>query len=293
MAETLVKVIGSTSSVVSLASGYKISGQATVYIPISKVQFDAALCADLATHITHSHITVYINGILQTASDMTNLVGSPISEQIKEHSDFQESILERHDPTGALPVTPADGAKYFSLATANGWTINRIYAWDAATSTYETIIPTVGMQVYIETDAMLYLWNGTALQTFSEGARVGAHFTGINLKAIANYTAVINGLSTDYFVPTELVFRMTAAGGAAVMNGDATILVGIGAGTGEILPLTSLVGLTVINTTFSIPIAGLVNTAITAAQTLHCRVNFADTSVGTASVELYVNGYVL
>lgn len=47
MAETLVKVVGSTSSVVSLASGYKIVGQATVYIPISKVQFDNALCADL------------------------------------------------------------------------------------------------------------------------------------------------------------------------------------------------------------------------------------------------------
>lgn len=292
MSETLVKVTGSTSSVVSLASGYKISGQSTVYIPISKVQFDSALCTDLATHITHGHITVSINGVAQTANDMTNLVGSPISEEIKEHSDFQESVSEFHDPTGALPVAPTDGLRFWSTASANGWLINRIYIWNASTSSYEDIVPTAGMQVYVESTSMLYLWNGSALQTFAEGARVGAHFTGIDLKAIANYTAAINGLSTDFFVPTELVFRMTAAAGAA-MNSNATITVGSTVGGTQILPLTSLVGLTTINNTFSIPIAGLIAVVLTAAQTLHCSVTFADTSAGTASVELFVNGYVL
>ncbi len=293
MAETLVKVIGNTTSKVSLASGYLVNGQATVYIPISKVQFDTALCTDLATHITHAHIRVYINGVLQTAEDMVNLVGSPISEEIKENSDFQESLTAFHDPTAALPVTPADGARYFSTATANGWTINRIYVWDAATSSYEDIIPTVGMQVYVASTAMLYLWNGTALLSFSEGTRIRSHITGMNLKAIANYSAAVNGLSTDFFVPTNLVFRLTAAGGAALMNGDATICVGTAAAGTQILPLTSLVGLTAVNTTFSVPVAGLVDVAIAANATLHARVNFADTSVGTATCELWIEGYVL
>jgi len=290
MAETLVKVTGSTSSVVSLASGYRISGQSTVYIPISKVQFDAALCADLATHITHGHITVAINGVAQTASDMTNLVGSPIPSETKEHTDYQESILSRFDNSAALPVSPSDGDRRWALSTALGWTANRIYVYSAATTSWEEVVPTIGTQIYVENELMLYLWNGTSLNSFAESTQIRCRITAIDLKALAAYTGVINGISTDRFVPTNLIFRVTAVGGAA-LNGNCSVTCGIGVGTTEILPITQLTGLIGLNTSFSIPIAGLVNTAILANATLHCSVTTADTSAGTGTGELWIFGY--
>jgi hypothetical protein len=290
MAETLIRIIGSTQSVVSLSSGYKVAGQATIYIPISKVQFDAALCADLAAHITHGHITVTINGVAQTATDMSNLVGSPISEEIKEHSDFQESVSEFHDPTGALPVAPTDGLRFWSTATANGWTINRIYVWSAATSSYEDVVPTAGMQVYVESAAMLYLWNGTSLNSFVESTQIRCRITAIDLKALAAYTGITNGISTDRFIPTNLIFRVTAVGGAA-LTGDTFVSVGTSAGGTQILPITQLTGLIGLNTSFSVPIAGLVNVAILANSVLHCSITTADTSAGTGTAELWITGF--
>jgi hypothetical protein len=289
MAETLVKVTGSTNSVVSLASGYRIAGQATIYIPISKVQFDEALCADLATHITHSHITVYISGVLQTANDMNNLVGSPISQQIKEHDDYQQSVLTRHNPA-ALPVSPSDGDRHFSLATANGWTINRIYQYIESTTSWEEIVLTAGAELYVEADSMLYLWNGTSLNSFAESTQIKCRITGINMKAVAAYTGVTTGISTDFFIPTHLTFRLTAAAGAA-LNGDAIVTVGTSVGGTQILGVTTLPGLTVINTTYSIPITGALAVAIAANATLHCSTTGADSSGGTATAELWITGY--
>jgi hypothetical protein len=292
MSETLVKIVNSTTSKVSLSSGYLLTAQATIYVPISKFQFDAALCTDLASHITHNHVVAYVNGIQQTADDIATMVSRYTTEEVREHSDFQESVLSRFDPTAALPTTPVDGARYWSKATANGWTINRIYEWMAGTSTWEDTIPTAGTEVYVEADAMLYLWNGSALVTFAAGTRVRAHLTAIDLKALAAYTGAVNGLSTDYFVPTNLTFRVTAAGGAA-LNGNAQVTVGTSAGGTQILPATPLTGLSTIRTTFSIPIAGLVNVAIAGNSTLHCSVTFADTSAGTGTAELYIEGLIV
>lgn len=292
MAETLVKVVGVTTSKVSLSSGYLVNGQATIYIPISKFQFDDALCTDLAYHVTHSHVRVYVNGILQSADDIDTMVGRYTNEAVHEHTDFQESVLMRHDPTAALPVTPADGARYWSLATARGWIINRIYVYQAATTSWVDVVPTAGMEVYIEADSMLYLWNGSALVSFAEGTRIRCRITGIDMKAIAAYTGITNGISTDAFVPTTLVFRLTAAAGA-VLNGDATVTVGTSAGGTQILVATTLPGLTLINTTFSIPVAGPIAAAIAANATLHCSVTGADTSAGTATAELWIEGIAL
>jgi hypothetical protein len=291
MAETLVKVIGSTASKVSLSSGYLVNGFTTIYIPMSKLQFDEALCDDLAYHITHSHITVYVNGVLQTADDIETLTSRYTDEAVHEHTDFQESLTARHDPTAALPVSPADGARYWALATARGWTINRIYVYQEESAEYEEIIPTAGTQVYIDADSMLYIWNGTALSTIAEGTRIRARFTGINVKTTAAYTAVINGISTDSFVPTNLVGRLTAVAGG--LNGNLQITVGTSVGGTQILPATPLTGLTAINNTFSIPVSGLVAAAILANATLHTSTTFADTGAGTGTLELWVEGVSL
>jgi hypothetical protein len=290
MAETLIKIVGVTTSKVSLASGTIVNGQATIYLPISKVQFDTALCADLATHITHNHIRVYINGVLQTANDMNNLVGSPISLETKEHTDFQESVLSRFDNTAALPASPSDGDRRYALVTAQGWTANRIYVYSASAASWEEVVPTIGTQIYVENELMLYIWNGTSLNSFAESTQIRCRITAINLKALAAYTGTINGISTDRFIPTNLIFRVTAVGGAA-LTGNCSVTVGIGAGTTEILPIAQLTGLIGLNTSFSIPIAGLVNTAILANAVLHCSVTTADTSAGTGTAELWISGF--
>ncbi len=195
-------------------------------------------------------------------------------------------------PAAHAGASPAGGDRHFCTTTARGWTANRIYEYLEDTATWEEIILTAGAEVYVAADSMLYLWNGTTLQTITEGTQVLAHFTGVDLKAIANYTAAINGLSTDRFVPTNLIFRLTAAAGA-VMNGDATISIGSTVAGTQILPATPLVGLTLINTTFSIPITGAIAVAIASNATLHARVTFADTSGGTATTEIFVLGAVL
>jgi hypothetical protein len=290
MAETLVKIVGATTSKCSLASGYLVNGQATIYIPISKVQFDTALCTDLATHITHGHIRVYIDGVLQTANDMDNLVGRPMDEAPKEHTDFQESVLSRFDNTAALPASPADGARYWALVTANGWTINRIYEWQAGEAAWADVIPTTGTQVYVEADSMLYLWNGSALVSFAEGTQIKCRITGINMKAVAAYTGVTTGISTDFFIPTHLTFRLTAAAGAP-LNGDAIVTIGSSLGGTQILGPTVLPGLTVINTTYSIPITGALAVALAANSTIHCNTTGADSSGGTATAEIWITGF--
>jgi hypothetical protein len=291
MAETLVKVIGASASKVSLSSGYLVDGFSTIYIPISKLQFDEALCDDLAYHVTHSHVTVYVNGVLQTADDIETLVARYTSEAVHEHTDFQESLAARHDPTAALPTTPADGARYWSLATARGWTINRIYVYQAESTSYEEVIPTAGTQVYVEADTMLYIWNGTTLDTIAEGTRIRAKFTGIDVKALAAYTAVVNGISTDRFVPTNIIVRLTAVG--APLNGNTQITIGTTAGGTQLLPATTLTGLTTLNHTFSIPITGLIAAAILANATLHTSVTSADTGAGTGTAELWIEGVSL
>lgn len=292
MAETLVKIVGATTSKCSLASGYLVNGQATIYIPISKVQFDTALCTDLATHITHGHIRVYVDGILQSADDMDNLVGRPMDEAPKEHTDWQESVLSRFDNTAATPASPADGARYWALVTANGWTANRIYEWQAGNDAWADVVPTAGLEVYVIADAMLYLWNGTTLQTVAEGTRVRARIASIDLKALAAYTGVINGLSTDQFIPTNLLFRVTAVGGAA-LNGNCRCTVGTSVGGTQILTATELTNLIALNSTYSIPITGLIAAPILCNATLHASVTFADTSAGTGTAELFIEGYVL
>lgn len=246
----------------------------------------------LATHITHGHINVWINGVAQTSNDMLNLVGSPIPSETKEHTDYQESILSRFDNSAALPASPSDGDRRWALSTALGWTANRIYVYSAATTSWEEIVPTIGTQIYVENELMLYLWNGTTLNSFSESTQIRCRIGSINLKALAAYTGVINGISTDQFIPTNLLFRVTAVGGAA-LNGNCQVTVGTGAGGTQILIATELTNLIALNSTFAIPIAGLIAAPILANATLHCSTVFADTSAGTGTAELWIEGYSL
>lgn len=288
MAETLIKVVNASGSKVSLSSGYLFEKFDTKYIPISKLQFDEKLLADLSSQITAGHLTAYIGGISQSADDVETLVAGWTAEAVHQHTDYQESITKQHDPTAALPTTPSDGDRYWSLATANGWTINKIYVYDTSTTEYTAVTPTKGTQFYDEYTNMIYVWNGTALNSITEATRIQAKFTAVNVKTTAAYTATLNGLSTDGFVPKSLVCRLSAVAGG--LNGNLEITLGTSVGGTQLLSATTLTGLTTVNNTFTIDITGLIAAAIAANATLHLSTTSADTGAGTGTLEAWVEG---
>lgn len=72
--------------------------------------------------------------------------------------DWQESVLDRYDPTSGLP-TATLGVRYISTATANGWTLDYIYEGNG--STFDEIIPDEGTATWVEDEDMNYLYDGT------------------------------------------------------------------------------------------------------------------------------------
>lgn len=74
-------------------------------------------------------------------------------------ADWQDSVLDRYDPTGGLPGGPATGARYISTATANGWTDKYIYEYNG--STWDEIVPNEGFATWVEDEDKWYFYNGT------------------------------------------------------------------------------------------------------------------------------------
>ena len=71
--------------------------------------------------------------------------------------DWQESVIDRFDPTSALPTTPSAGDRYISTATANGWTADYIYEYNGAT--WDETAPSEGMATWVEDEDVLYVFN--------------------------------------------------------------------------------------------------------------------------------------
>lgn len=71
-------------------------------------------------------------------------------------AEWQDSVIDRFDPTSATPVGPSTGDRYLSTATANGWTVNYIYEWNG--SSWDETIPTTGTYLSVddETDGIYY-----------------------------------------------------------------------------------------------------------------------------------------
>lgn len=75
--------------------------------------------------------------------------------------EWQNSVLDRFDPTGGLPGSPTVGDRYLATATANGFVENNIYEWDGAQ--WVETVPTVGTFISADDEPnTLYLFNGTS-----------------------------------------------------------------------------------------------------------------------------------
>jgi hypothetical protein len=64
-----------------------------------------------------------------------------------------------YDPTTAHPASPALWDTYISSATANGWTVDKIYCWNG--TTWTEIEPVEGMLVWINDEDTFYKYDGS------------------------------------------------------------------------------------------------------------------------------------
>ncbi len=78
--------------------------------------------------------------------------------------DWQDSVLDRYDPTSGLPGTPSTGDRYIATATANGWAVNRIYEYNGAS--WDESIPNEGAALRVEDEDTQYVYNGASWVTF-------------------------------------------------------------------------------------------------------------------------------
>lgn len=113
--------------------------------------------------------------------------------------DWQESVIDRYDPTSATPASPSTGDRYISTATGNGWTDKYVYEWDG--SAWDETIPTEGYATWVEDEDVQYVYNGTTWATFGsttthnntsglQGGTSGEyyHLTAAEYAALASYS---------------------------------------------------------------------------------------------------------
>ncbi|MEM3062318.1 MAG: hypothetical protein QW303_02045 [Nitrososphaerota archaeon] len=71
-------------------------------------------------------------------------------------------IINFFDPTPGLPVNPANGDRYISLATANGWVLNNIEYFDEKLGIWKNIEPIPSALVYLTAINEARIFNPTA-----------------------------------------------------------------------------------------------------------------------------------
>jgi len=67
-------------------------------------------------------------------------------------------VEDSYDPTSGLPSDPSDGDRYISEATANGWTQDYVYEWDAASEEWIEFEPEEGWMVWLLFDMVFWFF---------------------------------------------------------------------------------------------------------------------------------------
>lgn len=132
----------------------------------------------------------------------TDAANKAYVDQLIQGLDWQESVLDRYDPTGGLP-TGVTGARYIATATANGWTNKYIYEWDG--DSWVETIPNEGYCCTVEDENTAYYYNATSWVVMSSI---------FNHNDLAN---IYGGASNDYY-------HLTSADKTDLTDGGATTL---------------------------------------------------------------------
>ena len=103
-----------------------------------------------------------VSGVTPTSTP--HLATKGYVDSVSQGIDWQDSVLDRYDPSGGLPGTPSIGDRYLATATANGWTENNIYEYNG--STWDETVVSEGMAVWVEDEDKLYVYNGSSWVKF-------------------------------------------------------------------------------------------------------------------------------
>jgi len=98
--------------------------------------------------------------LIDAPTATTDVVNKAYVDSLVSGADWQSSVLDRYDPTTALPAGPTTGDRYISTATANGWTENNIYEYNGAS--WDEIAISEGMAAWVEDENRIYIYNGTS-----------------------------------------------------------------------------------------------------------------------------------
>jgi hypothetical protein len=180
-----------------------------------------------------------LTGDLSMGGNQLTNVGSPqvdtdaankaYVDAIAQGIDWQDSVLDRFDPTSGLPGTPSQGARYISTATANGWTIHNIYEFEG--SSWEEIVVNEGFASWVEDENIIYVFNGTswvkmsAIFAHNDLASLNAgdyqHLTATQLSGLTGGgDTSLHTHDTRYYTETELGGTTASSEGAALIGTD-------------------------------------------------------------------------
>mgnify|MGYP000462871966 CR=1 FL=1 len=119
--------------------------------------------------------------------------------------EWQDSVLSRHDASGALPVDPSDGDRYLCSVAGNDWDLGTIYQWDDDEEVWQDTEPTTGMMVAVDDeDGAEYRYNGSVWAKFDQSAlHVDTLWDLAESDAYEDkrLAVVKNGDVTSFFVP--------------------------------------------------------------------------------------------
>jgi hypothetical protein len=134
--------------------------------------------------------------------------------------DWQESVLDRWDPTGGLPPGPSIGHRYISTATASGWTINYIYQWTG--SVWDPTVPNEGFCCRVEDENTIYIFDGSAWVQFAASLDHGA-LLGLGDDDHAQYLLTNGGrtLTGDLNMGTKNITNVGTVDGVTVSDHSA------------------------------------------------------------------------
>ena len=136
----------------------------------------------------------------QTPTSSGHLATKGYIDGLIDGLDWQESVLDRYDPSGGLPGGPGTGDRYISTATANGWTQHHIYEYNGASWT--DITPNEGYCCRVEDENIDYVFNGATWVTKASGTDHGS-LAGLGDDDHAQYHNDARG-DARYYTETEL-----------------------------------------------------------------------------------------
>ncbi|MBN1130396.1 MAG: DUF2793 domain-containing protein, partial [Chitinispirillaceae bacterium] len=117
---------------------------------------------------------VPVGAVYTPGKAFAECLGNAIVDEFGAGNRFWiEPVLGFYNPTGGLPVSPATGDRHIASATANGWTINRVYQWSGA-AWIETA-PSEGFAVYDKNGDSIYTFNGTTWINLSSSSHARSH----------------------------------------------------------------------------------------------------------------------